>query len=275
MKAMPSEHPVIDFHVHAFPDELAARAIPQMEARAGVKAFYDGTVAGLRASMRRSGVDYSVLQPVATKSEQADGINRWCLSLRAQTGVLAFGSLHPDAGPEVWERQIAFLRQEGFRGIKLHPDYQRFHPDEDRLEPLYSLLERNGLAVLFHAGIDLGLYPPVMGAPARIAQVQKAFPRLTVIAAHMGGFRMWRDVERHLLGTAVRLDTAYCAADCPREQFVEMTRAHGAEKILFASDGPWGDQAQTLAFVRGSGLTPDELQRVECGNARELLQISV
>jgi uncharacterized protein len=264
---------IIDFHTHAFPDAVAARAMPQMAARAGVPAYYDGTTAGLLASMQRHGIDYSVLQPVATKPEQVDGINEWCVSLRSLDGILSFGALHPDSGPEAWERQVEYLRREGFRGVKLHPDYQRFHPDEDRLEPLYARLEQADLAVLFHAGIDLGLFPPVMCTPAQIAQVQKAFPKLRIIAAHMGGFRMWADVESHLVGTPVIFDTAYCAHDLPQELFRDLVQAHGASRVVFASDGPWGDQARELAYVRGSGLTPEEVRAIEGENARKLLGI--
>jgi len=270
---MSSQNQVIDFHVHAFPDELAARAIPQMSARAGVPACFDGTVRGLLASMRSHGIDISVLQPVATKPEQVEGINRWSAELRAEPGLLSFGALHPDQEVEALERQITFLLANGFRGVKLHPDYQRFHPDEDRMESLYARLERAGLAVLFHAGVDLGLYPPLMGAPEQIEQVQKVFPRLTIIAAHMGGFRRWDDVERHLVGTPVWLDTAYCADDCPTERFREMVQGHGSGKVLFASDGPWADQGRSLEFIRRVGLPVEDVRAIEGENARALLKI--
>lgn len=262
---------VIDVHVHVFPDEVAAWAIPKMSARAGVTPFSNGTVDGLLGSMRRSGVDLSVVQPVATKPEQVESINRWSLGLRDTPGLIFFGALHPDLAPEARAEQIAFLVREGFLGIKFHPDYQCFHPDEDRLGAVYEALARSGLMVLFHAGIDLGLYPPLMCTPAQIAHVHRAYPSLRIIAAHMGGFKMWSEVEKHLLGTDIWLDTAYCARDLPPERFRELVRAHGPEQVLFASDAPWGDQGAELALVRGAGLTPDETAAVLGGNARRLL----
>ncbi len=258
---------VIDVHVHVFPDEVAARAIPKMSARAGVTPFSDGTVNGLLGTMRRSGVDLSVIQPVATRPEQVESINRWSLGLRDTPGLICYGALHPDLAPEAMAEQIAFLVRQGFPGVKLHPDYQCFHPDEDRLAEMYEALAKAGLTVLFHAGIDLGLYPPLMCTPEQIAQVHRTYPSLRIIAAHMGGFKMWDEVERHLIGTGVRLDTAYCARDLPPERFRELVHAHGPEKVLFASDAPWGDQAAELALVRGAGLTPDETAAVLGGNA--------
>ena len=39
---------IIDFHTHAFPDELAPRAMKKLMAEApGVKAFLDGTIKSL------------------------------------------------------------------------------------------------------------------------------------------------------------------------------------------------------------------------------------
>jgi predicted TIM-barrel fold metal-dependent hydrolase len=156
-------------------------------------------------------------------------------------------------------------------GVKLHPDYQNFHPDEDRLENFYGQLEKSGLIVMFHCGIDLGLYPPVMAGPERIARVHKAFPSLKIVAAHLGGYKMWDEVESCLVGHSLWLDTAYCANDCPPRQFVEIVRAHGADKILFASDGPWGGQRENLQYLRNVGLTGEELQAIEGKNAEILL----
>jgi uncharacterized protein len=266
-----TEQPVIDFHTHIFPDALAFKAMPKMEASAKVKAFFDGTLAGLRDSMRQSGVDISVIQPVATKPDQVDTINAWSVELDREPDLRAFGSLHPDTPPEVMDPQIRFLKQNGLRGIKLHPDYQRFHPHEDRLEFMYTRLSAEGLAVLFHAGIDLGLYPPIMCTPEHLAQVQKAFPALTIIAAHLGGFQMWDDVEKYLVGTRMFFDTAYLAGQIPRERWLEIARAHGLDKIIYASDGPWGDQRENLDFIQSSGLTPDEVRTIISGNAQRLL----
>ena len=60
----------IDIHTHAFPDFIAKVAIPALEREGGIKAYLDGTVAGLLASMDRSGIEQSVLCSIATRPEQ-------------------------------------------------------------------------------------------------------------------------------------------------------------------------------------------------------------
>jgi uncharacterized protein len=212
------------------------------------------------------------VQPVATKPEQVDGINDYSLRIGQMPGLRSFGALHPDTPPEEMTRQIDFLKTHGFAGIKLHPDYQHFHPHEDRLESMYSALVQANLAILFHMGIDLGLYPPLMAPPAELAQVVKAFPALRIIAAHMGGFQLWEEVEKHLLGQPLWLDTAYCAGHLPAEQFVYLVRGHGARRILYASDGPWGDQRANLDYIRRSGLEPAEIAGIIGENAKVFIK---
>ena len=48
---------IIDIHVHAFPDKVAAKAIGYLEDRYGIKALANGTVNELAEHMAGSGVD--------------------------------------------------------------------------------------------------------------------------------------------------------------------------------------------------------------------------
>lgn len=58
----------------------------------------------------------------------------------------------------------------------------------------------------------------------------------------------------------------------PREDFLRMVKKHGADRILFGSDSPWGGQAETIAALKDTGLTDNELQAVLGENAARLLQ---
>lgn len=53
--------------------------------------------------------------------------------------------------------------------------------------------------------------------------------------------------------------------------FVSLARAHGTEKILFATDSPWAPQQSYVDFIRSCGLTPGEQQRILYDNAAGLL----
>jgi predicted TIM-barrel fold metal-dependent hydrolase len=261
---------IIDIHTHTFPDALAGRAIAQLSARAGVPAHTDGTCAGLRASMARAGVATSCVMPVATKPAQVRAINAWAAEVNARyPDLVCFGVLFPEA--EGWEAEVAQLVTDGIRGVKLHPDYQDFFVDEPRALALYRAMADAGLILLLHAGVDIGLPPPTHCPPDRLARALDAVPGLTVIAAHMGGFRQWEDVHRCLAGRDLYLDTSYTLPELGAAPMVELIRAHGAHRVLFGTDSPWADQAADIAALRALPLTETEQTAILGGNAAKLL----
>src|SRR5450759_3600527 len=85
---------IIDFHTHAFPDEVAGGAIRALE-KSGVTAPLDGRVSSLLTSMDRLGVEKSILCSIATKPAQFAPILNWSKKIRSER-IIPFPSLHPD-----------------------------------------------------------------------------------------------------------------------------------------------------------------------------------
>ncbi len=266
-------YPIIDFHVHAFTAELAPTAVARLSVQCGFQACFDGTPAGLQGSMQRSGIDLALIQPVATKAGQVYNINRWSASLSALSGILSFGALHPDLPLDQVQAEVAFLKARGIPGVKLHSEYQAFYPDEDRLTGIYEALQSAGLILLMHAGQDLGFAGPIKATPERILQVHQGFPRLTLVAAHLGGYQHWAESEKHLAGKPLWLDTAYCLHDAPDPAMIELMRAHGSERILFGSDAPWGNQPRHVEILRQLDFSPREIADMAGKNAYNLLKL--
>lgn len=261
---------IIDIHTHTFPDELAARALEVLQGNSQVPAYTDATNAGLLESMRGAGVDKSVIVPIATKPGQVRPINSWAKMINSSyQDLICFGTLHPDQ--DDWFSEIAQLRADGIKGIKLHPDYQLFFVDDTELFPIYQALADTGLILLFHAGVDIGLPPPVHCTPDRLAKVLDAVPDLTVIAAHMGGYLCWEEAEKHIMGRNLYLDTSYSLADLGPERMAELIKAHGPDRVLFGTDSPWTDQAAEIAAISALDLADDEITAVLGGNASRLL----
>lgn len=269
---------VVDFHTHCFPDSLALRAIPKLAAASGIRPHLDGTASGLRHSMREAGISLSVVQPVATRPQQVRKINAWAAeqeairrSARQPEQLLFFGSLHPDL--EDWREEIRRIRRDGLLGIKLHPDYQGFFVDEERMWPIYEALLQEGLIILFHAGVDIGLPPPVHCTPERLARVLSRFPGGRIVAAHMGGFRQWESVVRHLVGKDIYFDTSFSFAELGAAGMSRLIRDHGPEKVLFGSDSPWTSQKESLTAIQHLDLPPDDRERILYRNALALLSL--
>ncbi len=270
---------VVDFHVHCFPDDLAPRALSKLAAAAGVEPYLDGTASSLRRSMREAGISLSVVQPVATRPQQVRAINAWAAEQEAirRSGLhpeqlLFFGTLHPDLAD--WREEIRRIKEDGLRGIKFHSDYQGFFVDEERMWPVYEALFQEGLIILFHAGADIGLLPPVHCTPEGLARVLRRFPGGRIVAAHMGGYLCWEGVARHLVGTEIYLDTSFSFADLGAAGMVRLIRAHGPHKVLFGTDSPWTGQKESLASIQGLDLPPDAKERILHRNALFLLGLS-
>jgi predicted TIM-barrel fold metal-dependent hydrolase len=258
---------IIDIHTHAWPDAVAAKAVPALvEAGDGLVPRYDGTVSGLLAEMDRTGVDVSVIQPVATRPAQVAPINDWAAA-QVSGSIVAFGAMHPDL--EDAPAEISRMRALGLRGFKMHPEHQSFAPDDPRMDAIYEAAVEHGMIVFFHAGADV-IHATVHGTPASFAAVMDKWPGLTAVLAHLGGFREWKAVSEHLAARDVWLDTAYTIGHLPDQEIVALVRAHGPERVLFGSDAPWTDAAVEAAHLRSLPFSPEELDGILGGNAERL-----
>ena len=114
---------VVDFHTHVYPDKIAERTINTLMSSApDVKIYTKGTLNALLESMENAGIDKSVILPVATRKGQFDTINKFALDInRNYKNLVSFGGIHPD--DDNIKEKIRFLKENGFKGVKIHPDY--------------------------------------------------------------------------------------------------------------------------------------------------------
>ena len=262
---------IIDVHTHVYPDEHAGDITRSLRREGLFEPCCGGTAAELRNFMRLDGIAKSVNLPVATKKEQVTGINRKMIRFNQTSpeDVVCLGSMHPEF-EEVGDvdEEIAFLALNGIKGIKLHPEYQQFYPDDSSVFPIYDACRRYGLIVHFHAGFDFPDPDHIRATPERLKEVTK-IGGLKIIFAHMGGFRMWEGVLRHLAGTEAFLDTAFISTMKP-EEFRAVAEAHGVEKILFGSDFPWTRARDIRTLVETAVEDPVAREKIYHQNAEKL-----
>jgi len=262
--------PVIDSHAHFFPDKVAAAAVSKLEGTSGQKAFLDGTRDGLLESMERTGIELALVLPVATNPEKVSSVNRFSAAV-GEPRLQMFGGLHPAS--RTWREELDELISLGLPGVKLHPEYQEFNPDDPSLLPFFAAMRDAGVLVAFHCGEDISFEPPARCTPKSIAFLLDNLPGIRIFATHMGGFRLWDDSERWLIGREVWMDTSFSLGWMPDGQFRRMLSAHGKEFLMYGSDSPWCDQPAELARLRALGLAPEALERIEHGNARRMLAL--
>ncbi len=262
---------IIDFHIHYYPEKIVERAMSSAE-----KLFtpaIGGRKADLLRSMQESGVDISLLLPLVNTPANCKAINDWA---KGETGdkILSFGSVHP-ADEKALEHLVR-LKNQGFRGIKVHPEYQGFSFSDRRYFPVWECCSELGMPVLTHAGFDISFPPPFRTNPRELRDFHRSFPRLTLILAHLGGLRMYDAVEEYLLKEDVFLDTAYIAEeDLPPQMLARFIGRHGSERILFGSDSPWAGQKKAVECIDSLNITAAAKENIFYRNAASLLGLDV
>lgn len=258
----------IDFHTHAFPDDLAARAIPYLEEEGNVTAFLNGTVADLLRSMDRAGIEKSLICSIATRPSQFQSILDWSGTIRTER-LIPLPSVHPQAADLV--QQLRIIHEEGFPGIKLHPYYQDFFIDDHRLEELYGALLEYDLLVVMHTGFDIAFPRTERCNPARILTVLEKFPELKLVTTHLGAWDQWEEVRELLIGKPVYMELSYALDFLDPQIARTMITGHPREYLLFGSDSPWSDQKTSLDLLRGLNLETELFHAITRDNAESLL----
>jgi predicted TIM-barrel fold metal-dependent hydrolase len=260
---------MIDFHLHVFPDKLAKRVLELLSHNSGgVEPVFDGTLTGLRSQMIKDGIDSGVVLMIATKPEQETAINRFAID-NNNDHILFFGSVHPRS--KNVHHHLKMLQEAGIKGIKLHPEYQNFSIDDPELFPLYEKLAEMGFITVFHTGLDIGYDTPCHCRPKALASILPVFQGAPVVAAHFGGYMLWEEVERELIGKPVYMDTSYCQSHIPAPLINRLIREHGADRVLFGSDAPWSKPRLEISLINNLDLTDSEKEAIFDGNARRLL----
>ena len=282
---------VIDIHTHTFPGHISAQTLQKLQNASRTQPFTDGTNNGLTTSMSAAGVDLSVLLPVATNPKQVSRINDNAAALNertGETGLFSFGCIHPEL--DDIRGELSRIVSLGLKGIKLHPAYQSVAFDDPKYLRILDRCGELGLIVLTHAGIDIGLPEPVYCSPSIVLHALQEVGPLPLILAHMGGWRQWDEVEKLLADTPVYLDTAFSFGQITplpgtqwtdqekvmmqESQFLRFVKKFGANRILFGTDSPWGDQSTDLHLIRSLPLPEAQKNSILGENARLLLKLS-
>jgi len=262
---------LIDFHTHAFPPQIAERAIGKLSHDVGgLEPQTDGTLESLKAQMDADGVDMSVVHAIATNPRQMRKVNDYAFEMDRDERIVAFGSVHPDA-PDALE-ELERIKAAGLKGVKLHPEFQGFYADEEKLKPLYRKISELGLITLFHAGEDYGYAPPYHAMPEHLKNALRWFDS-PVVAAHWGGIGCSAEVLDKLCGENIFFDLSYGYGAMPKPTAQAILDRHGPEKLLFGSDMPWHRPVWELRLLDSMELGGVDRERILRKNAKELLGI--
>ncbi|MDR1734676.1 MAG: amidohydrolase family protein [Oscillospiraceae bacterium] len=260
---------IIDAHTHIYPAKIAAKATAAVHAFYDLPMSYVGSVDILLEEGRAAGISRFVVCSVATTPAQIAAVNRFLSAeCAAHPEFIGLGALHPASDNPQADIDDAVTR--GFRGFKLHPDFQEFEADSPAMLEVYRRIAATGLPLLIHAGDPRKPY----SSPNRMANICKAVPDLTLIAAHFGGWREW---HRTLdwLGEYPNcvVDTSSSLTEIEPETAAALVNGFGADRVLFATDFPMWDAAEELQRLRALHLPEDTLKKLYHANAERIFRI--
>lgn len=257
---------LIDIHTHIYPDDIALKATKS------VRDFYqigeetmDGTEKMLLERGKEAGISQFVILPVAIRPDRVHGINDFIVNRVAHNDALiGFGTVH--AAMEGLTDEVERILALGLKGIKMHPDSQRFPIDDLRLFPVYEAVQGK-LPVLLHMGDHRYDY----SHPIKLRRILDLFPHLQVIAAHFGGYSMYETACDLLKDTSCVFDVSSSLMFLPEGEAERYIGIYGAERMAFGTDYPmWDPVKETEHFFRLK-LTPEQFEQIGHKTAERVL----
>ncbi len=189
-----------------------------------------------------------------------DRVLGWAAS--APERLVPFCRLDPAESPIAEAQRCVKL---GARGIKLHPRAQDFQFDSPVMNDIFAFAEQERIPILIHAGRGM---PPIAEA---LSAVALRHPGAALILAHAAICDQGILTTRLADHPAVVFDTS---CFFPVDLIALFTRV-GAERIVFASDPPYGQPAATLYFVLRAAayckVPEDALRMTLAGTMEQLL----
>lgn len=261
---------IIDAHAHIYPEKIAQKATD------AIGVFYDiemempaGTAERLLEEGSRAGITRYVVHSVATTAHQVRSINEFIKrEMDKYPQFIGFMTLHQDLTEKEVEEEVNWAIENGFKGIKLHPDFQKFNIDDPNVEKFYKSAS-DKLPILLHMGDDRFDY----SKPARLVNIAKKYPNVKFIAAHFGGYRCWDDAVVYKGLENVYFDTCSSLSFITPEKAKEIIDMLGAHKFFFATDFPMWDAVGELERFNKINLTQTQRKMIFSENIKKLLNI--
>ena len=261
---------IIDAHAHIYPEKIAQKATDS------IGGFYDikmempaGTADRLIEDGSRAGIKRYVVHSVATTAHQVRSINEFIKrEMDAHPEFIGFMTLHQDLTEEEVNHEVAWAIENGFKGIKLHPDFQKFNIDDQNVEKFY-MAASGKLPILLHMGDNRFDY----SKPYRLVNMAKKYKDVNFIAAHFGGYRCWEEVDVYKGLNNIYFDTCSSLPFITSEKAKELIDTFGADRFFFATDFPMWDAVGELERFNKIPLSDKEREMIFSKNIKRLLKI--
>lgn len=259
---------IIDAHCHIYPQKIAAKAVAAIGNFYGIDMCEDGTAASLIREGSAIGVEKYVVHSTATTVHQVRAINDYIDSeMRLHPEFIGFMTLHNEMTEEAIEKEVELALSRGMKGVKLHPDFQKFYIDE--AENIYRVT-KGKLPILLHMGDKRYDF----SAPERLRKMAEKYPEQIFIGAHFGGYSVWDRVDCLKDLPNVYFDTCSSLFYLDKSKAADMILSFGFERYFFGTDFPMWKHDEELARFLALPLGEEEREAILYKNAARLLRVN-
>ena len=219
------------------------------------------TLENMRKSMKEAGVKLTACMPIPPYVT-FDDLEK---ARQADARVIPFTGVDFDRKYD-FEAELKDHVERGAKGLKLHPVIQREPLTSKKTYQVIEAFRPFGLPVLFHCGLSSYYF----GEERKTKEVSEfgkihygrdlaaAFPDVKFIAGHAGLFQVDDTIELLAGLKNVSVDISFQSPDKIRE----LIKAFGAERVLYASDWPYGNRIPAKKAVKAACRGDWDLERL-------------
>lgn len=266
-EATEKKYRIIDAHCHIYPQKIAAKAVAAIGNFYDIRMSEDGTAASLIREGESIGVEKYVVHSTATTVHQVRSINEYIYGeMQAHPEFIGFMTLHNEMTDEAIEEEVELALSRGMKGVKLHPDFQKFNIDD--AENIYRVTAGR-LPVLLHMGDKRYDF----SSPERLRKMAEKYPEQTFIGAHFGGYSVWDKVECLKDLPNVYFDTSSSLWFLDKAKAADLIHRFGHERYFFGTDFPMWRHDEELKRFLALDLTEEEREDILYNNVAKLLGV--
>ncbi len=213
------------------------------------------TIPNLLAEMDLLGIEKAVVFPIAYGFPFGDDMTDWYLHAIQESGkqdrFIVCGSVKPTSKHAV--QKVDEYASKGLKGIKMHPVFARFYPNDKAAWPCYEAIQGHNLPVLIHCGragdqkvakgIASEFYNEDHSDVKYYEEPISAFQDLRFVLCHSGALQNEEAIEIAKKYSNVWLDIQGQSVQNIRRMISEV----GPERLMWGSDYPFYPEAVILA----------------------------
>jgi hypothetical protein len=264
---------MIDFHVHLFPDNIFEAIWKTLNRQYGIIILYKYYYRQCIEYLAAHNIHYIVYSNYAHKKGIAQWLNTWNKGILTEfENLYCFAAYHPDdENALVYAEEVLSISR--VVGIKLHYMVQKFHPDDERLFPLYEMVIEKKKRLLLHVGT--GPVGNEFVGIKRFSNLMKRYPNLPANIAHMGGLEFSEFMQLLDVYPNLYLDTSFTF--WPQAPWVfnldTSLLTKYQDRIIYGSDFPniFLPREDEISYLQKLNLSDDFYNKIFWDNGIKLL----